>query len=266
VLAGKNCASYQKDNKKVVVKSNDLFAHTWKLNFDTVGELTAYPNRDSLPYIDIYGLAGIETLYRGTLRYPGWCETWKLISDIGLLCLDERNDLAGKTYKDLLAEITACNPSADIKKAVAEKFKRPIDGIALANLEWLGLFSEETITGSQNTVLDILSDLLQEKMQYGPEERDMIVLHHDFKASYPDKPAEKITSTLVAYGEPGGVSAMAKTVSLPAAIAVKLILNGKINLTGAQIPVEREVYIPVLKELEELGVTFTERTIIDNNE
>lgn len=261
VLAGRNAAQYRKDNDVVSVANADLFSHTWPLDFDGIGTLEAYPNRDSLPYLDLYGLGDIATLYRGTLRYPGWCETWLLISRSGLLNLAERNDLDGRTFNNLLADITGLQPGPGLKAAFAERFGVSHDALSINNLEWLGLFSDEQVPADQNTVLDVLSARLLEKMQYAPGERDMIVLHHEFTAEYPDRPGEKITSTLIAYGDPKGNSAMARTVSLPAAIAVKLILQKRIRLTGVQIPVMPEIYDPVLHELADMGIAFTEKTV-----
>lgn len=257
VLAGRNSAQYQKDGAKVEIASENLFTHTWELNFKDIGTLTAYPNRDSLPYREIYGLQNIDTLYRGTLRYPGWCETWKALVDLGYLNLDERTDLSGKTFAQLTAELAGVETEGDVRQAVAEKFSIT-DAAILDRMAWLGLFSDETVA-DEDTVLDVLSARLLEKMEYDQGERDMVVLHHDFKAEFPDGSLKTITSTLVDYGQPNGESAMARTVSLPAAIAVRLILEEQINLTGVHIPVTPEIYDPVLEELETLGIVFEEK-------
>ena len=107
--------------------------------------------------------------------------------------------------------------------------------------------------------MDVLAERLAEKCPYAEGERDMIVLHHEFDVDY-DGRGEHVTSTLVDFGVPGGDSAMARTVSLPAAIATRLILEGKITLTGVQIPVVPEIYEPVLAELERFGITCVERS------
>ena len=257
VLAGRNSAQYLKEGSAVEIASADLFTHTWKLDFDTVGTLCAYPNRDSMPYREIYGLKGIDTLYRGTLRYPGWCETWKALVDIGFLSLDKRDDLSGKTFKELTADLAGVDAEGDVRAALAQKFNITDAGI-LDRMAWLGLFSDEKVA-DEETVLDVLSAQLLVKMQYDEGERDMIVLHHDFLAEFPDGSTKKITSTLVDYGIPGGDSAMARTVSLPAAIAVRLILEEQIDLKGVHIPVDPAIYEPVLDELETLGIAFEEK-------
>ena len=125
-------------------------------------------------------------------------------------------------------------------------------------LEWLGLL-DDVLVSNKTTLLDILADQMLLRMGYRDGERDLVVLVHEFVAAYPDH-REHITSTLIDYGEPGGDTAMARTVGLPAAIGARLILEGKINLTGVHIPVLPEIYEPVLEELEQLGIVCVERT------
>ncbi len=258
VLAGRNSARYLKNGKIVEVDSAELFSHTWKLSFSSIGELEAYPNRDSIPYLQLYGLEGIDSLYRGTLRYPGWCETWQLLSSLGYLDLEERHDPPGTTLADITAGLAGSRSSGEAKKAVCDRFRLAEDSPAIGNLEWLGLFSPDPPPPDQPTLLDILSFLLLKKMVYGKGERDMIVLHHEFIASFPEK-KERITSTLTSFGDPGGHSAMARTVSLPAAIAAHLILENRITLRGVQIPVHPSIYNPVLQKLEKMDIVCTEK-------
>ena len=126
--------------------------------------------------------------------------------------------------------------------------------------EWLGLLSDDPVSDT-NTVLDVLADQLLVKMPYGEGERDMLILAHKFVAVYLDR-QEHISSTLINYGIPGGDSSMARTVGLPAAIGIRMILDGEITLTGVHIPVLPEIYEPVLKELERLGIAFEEKTVV----
>jgi saccharopine dehydrogenase-like NADP-dependent oxidoreductase len=120
------------------------------------------------------------------------------------------------------------------------------------------LFEERPLPENVSTPLDFLVSLALEKLQYEPGERDMVILHHVFMVEYPDR-KEKITSTLVDFGIPHGDTSMARTVGLPAAVATKLILQGRIDLTGVHVPVVPEIYNPVLDELEELGIECVER-------
>jgi saccharopine dehydrogenase (NADP+, L-glutamate forming)/spermidine synthase len=260
VLAGKNTGRYLKDGQEVNVLSEDLFAHTWTIEIENVGELVAYPNRDSIPYIETYGLKDATSMFRGTLRNPGWCETWKKFVDLGLLAEEESAEWKGKTYADFTTTFVE-EPTGNLRADLARQLDLPEDSDILDRFEWLGLLSEDPLPVETGSPLDILADRLLEKMPYEEGERDMIILHHEFVAEYPELPArEKITSTLVDFGIPNGDSAMSRTVSLPAAVAAKMVLHGEIKATGVHIPVLPEIYEPVLKELEDLGITFKERT------
>ena len=260
VLAGKNSGRYLKDDEEVVVASENLFAHTWTIKIEGLGELVAYPNRNSVPYKETYGLADTKTMFRGTLRNPGWCETWKKFVDLGFLDDEERADWGGKTYAQF-TETFVKDPSGNLRADLARQLDIPEDSEILDRFDWLGLLSDESLPVESSSPLDILANRLLEKMPYEAAERDMIVLHHEFIAEYPELPAkELITSTLVDFGIPNGDSAMARTVSLPAAVATKMVLHGEIKETGVHIPVQPEIYEPVLKELEEQGISFKERT------
>ncbi len=260
--AGKNPGRFLENGKQVDIPGPELFTCVHPMHVEGIGDLEAYPNRDSLGYIDVYGLEGIETMFRGTFRYPGWCETLKKIVDLGLLEETPVTYPAGTTYAQYLASFLKSPPTGDVRKDVAAQLNLDSVSPILDRLEWLGLFSNETIaiTEKQTTPLDVLAARLLEKMPYKPGERDMIVLCHYFIARFPSAPDERITSTMVDYGIPGGDSSMARTVSLPAAIGAKLILTGKIMLPGVHVPVKKEIYNPVLDELTTLDIRCVEKT------
>jgi saccharopine dehydrogenase (NADP+, L-glutamate forming) len=258
LLAGRNDARYLEDGQVVEIPNRRLFATRHTVPVEGVGDLEAYPNRDSLPYIQLYGIPETRTMYRGTLRYPGWCETWQKFVELGLLDLTEREDLAGMTYRQLLAHLIGRPETSDLRRDLAVHLNIPVDSPILDRFEWLGLFRDDPLP-PERTILDVLAVRMQEKLQYAPGERDMVVLLHDFVAEYPDR-RERIRSWLVDFGIPHGDTAMARTVGLPAAIATRLILQGVIRLTGVHIPVLPEIYGPVLAELEERGIGVQETT------
>jgi len=257
VLAGRNNARYLKDGKVIDIPGKDLFDHYWRLHVEGLGDFEAYPNRDSMGYIDIYGLKGISTMFRGTLRNAGWCKTWKKIADLGFLDDTKKHDFTKLTYKKFVGQL-AGSASSDVKTDLAKHLRLEPKSDVIGRIEWLGLLEDKTPSLKEGSALDLLVAVLLQKLQYEKGERDMIVLRHEFEAHYPKK-KEKITSTLVDYGIPNGDSAMSRTVGLPAAIASRMILQKKITPTGVHIPVLPEIYEPVLTELEQNGIKFTEK-------
>lgn len=260
--AGKNPALYLEHGKEVRIPGPELFANHHPMHVEGVGQLEGYPNRDSLSYIDVYGLQGIETMFRGTLRYPGWCETLKKFVDLGLLEETPTTYPPGTTFAKFTAGLLKSPGTGNVRADVAKQLGLPPTSKILDRFEWLGLFSNDPlpITGQQTTPLDILAARMLQKMEYKPGERDMLVLCHYFIARYPSGQEEDMTSTLIDFGQPNGDTSMARTVSLPAAIGTRLILTGKINKPGVHVPVSKDIYDPVLDELAELGIRCVEKT------
>lgn len=258
LLAGKNSARYLLDGQQIFIPAESLFDNYKIIPIESLGEFEGYPNRNSLPYIDLYGIRATKTMLRGTLRYRGWCQTIKNMVTLGLL--DEKEqDWAGFTYRDFLFKLMNRPKEGDLKKALAEHLHLPEDSEIIRRWEWLGLLSDNPLPLQKGSALDITASLMTEKLQYQEGERDMIVLQHQFIASYPTGKKERITSTLIDFGIPYGDTSMARTVGLPAAIATRLILEGKIKERGVQIPVVPDIYIPILQELREMGIVFKEK-------
>jgi saccharopine dehydrogenase (NADP+, L-glutamate forming)/spermidine synthase len=258
LLAGKNSAQYLKDGQQIFIPPQDLFDNYLMINIEGLGEFEGYPNRDSLPYIELYGIKSTKTMFRGTLRNKGWCSTLKKIADLGLL-EEEGKDWTGLTYKDFLKKLMNDPVEEDIKKALSAHLNIEESSDIIQRFEWLGLLSDEPLPLEKDSPLNILGAKMLEKLQYEEGERDMIMLQHQFIASYPGDKKEKITSTLIDFGIPHGDTSMGRTVGLPAAISTKLILEGKIEKTGVHIPVTPEIYIPILQELKELDIAFKEK-------
>lgn len=262
IMAGRNPAHYQWEGKEVHIPGEELFDHRWPVEINGLGTFEGYPNRDSMPYTEVYGIRPSGTMFRGTLRYPGWCATLKKLSELGLMDDSVRDDLGGLTFAQLTARLVQAKEPAGASKlraALTAKLEIEPDSFVISNLEWLGLLSDDPLPSGANTLIYVLVARMLELMPYEPGERDMIVLHHIFVAEYPDR-AERITSTLIDYGIPYGDTSMARTVSLPAAIAVRLVLSGQIATTGVQVPVLPEIYEPVLAELQTLGIKCVEET------
>ncbi len=257
-MAGKNNGRYLKDGNEVIVPGEELFAHYSIINVEGIGDFEAYTNRDSIPYIETYSIPETKSMFRGTLRYPGWCDTWKKMVDMGLLDEAMQEGIKGITYRDFLDKLIQAE--GNVEKALQEKYDIAESSDILKRFEWLGLLSDKTIELEKSSSLDVLVPLLLEKLKYEEGERDMIILRHEFFFDYPEeKRKEKIVSMLIDYGIPGGDTAMARTVSLPAAIGTKLILEGKIQEKGVRIPVGPEIYDPILEDLEKLNISFEEK-------
>lgn len=261
--AGKNAACFRENGRRVDIPGPELFTCTHPVQVEGIGELEAYPNRDSLGYLDIYGLQDIDTMFRGTFRYQGWCKCLKKVVDLGMLEEKPVAYPAGTTFADWTAGLIGSDSTDNIREQVAKKIDLDASDNVLDRLEWLGLFSNDElpITGKETTPLDILAARMDEKMPYKKGERDMIALVHQFVARFPDGKEEKISSTLIDFGRPDGDSSMARTVSLPAAVGAKLILTGAIADTGVHLPVKPSIYNPVLDELETMGIRCEEKTL-----
>jgi saccharopine dehydrogenase (NADP+, L-glutamate forming) len=256
VLASRNGATYLKHGNIINIDPVDLFKDRFTHHFPGVGDLEVYPNRDSVSYVDIYGLKGISTMYRGTFRFRGWCETLDLMKAIGLID-DGDSDNSGKTYRQFVAE-RAGLPGKDIRNELKMKPGLDVTERALEAFDWLGLFSDTVMGYGVTSPFEITSDLMIKKMWLENNERDMIVMQHLFLASYSDGKKEVISSRMLDFGSPATNTSIARTVALPAAMAVKMILTGKITINGVYRPVLPEIYNPILNELEVNGIRMDE--------
>jgi saccharopine dehydrogenase-like NADP-dependent oxidoreductase len=265
MLAATNDGRYLDEGRIVEVAGRDLFNHYWLKSVPGAGVFEAYVNRDALPYLKIYGLEGAVGMYRGTLRNIGYCETWSFFKKLGLLNRHMKFDCNEVSPREVMANIVNC-PSGDIRKAVADYLKIPMYSLTLKKLEWLGLFSKRKLPLGTASVFEMLAHTLKEKLLYDEGEQDLLVLHHEFEAIFPEEKLQRIQSTLIDNGIPGGDSSMSRTVGYPAGIAARLVTEGKIALKGVHIPVVPESYEPILAELETMGIRFVERHPEDTEE
>ena len=258
LLAGKNPAHYLWEGEEVDIPGDALFDHHVTVPVVVEGDEIAYdgyPNRDSLPYMQTYGITAPRTFFRGTLRNQGWCQTLRKLAQLGMLDETPRAGMGGMTFAQFTASLL--DSTGHLRADLAEHLDLAPDSFVLDNLAWLGLLSDEPLPPGVRSPIDVLTAAMLDRMRYAPGERDMLILKHIFEAEFPDR-REQLTSTMVDFGIPYGDTSMARTVGLPAAIAVKLILTGQIALTGVQTPVVPEIYEPVLAELEALGIQFVE--------
>ncbi len=264
VLAGQGTAQYLEDGKLKYIPYNRLFKE-YRLvevpGFDEPFEV--YANREALLYREAYGLGDIPTLYRGTMRYRGFCDAWNALVQIGLT--DATYPIVDSdriTYHELMEAYLAKpgRPGASVRERIAELIGEREFSPVMKKLDWLGLFSKKKIGLPNATPAFILENLLLKKWKLEPNDRDLIVMQHEFDYELQGKKYRRY-STLVLEGSNAEDTAMARLVGLPLGIFAKLVMLGKVQARGVHIPVQREVYEPVLQELEEYGVVFKEREI-----
>ncbi|NQV19345.1 MAG: saccharopine dehydrogenase NADP-binding domain-containing protein [Armatimonadetes bacterium] len=257
--AAGNDARFMKDGKICEVEGKDLFKNYWFVNVEGAGTFEAYPNRDSMGYVELYGLKHLKTMYRGTFRNISHCDTWYIMSQMGFYKENEIfENLEGTVKEFILEKMLKTDKDNCLKMLLMEKYDLPEESVILKKFEWLGFFDDTPVPIKKGGAVDVLTAIMLDKMSYEEGERDLLVLHHQFIAEYPNK-TQKITSTMIDYGIPNGDSSMARTVSLPAAIGVHMILEGKIKLTGVYMPILPDIYNLVLQELENLDIKVVER-------
>jgi len=257
--AAGNGARFMKDGKIVEIEGKNLFKNYWFVDVEGAGTFEAYPNRDSMGYVELYGLKHLKTMYRGTFRNISHCDTWYIMSQMGFYKEDEIFDnLEGTVKEFILEKMLKIDKDKCLKMLLMEKYNLPEESVILNKFEWLGFFDDTPVPIKKGGAVDLLTAIMLDKMSYEEGERDLLVLHHQFIAEYPNK-TQKITSTMIDYGIPYSDSSMARTVSLPAAIGVHMILEGKIKLIGVYMPILPDIYNPVLQELENLDIKVVER-------
>ncbi len=264
ILASRNSALYLKNGKETYIDAVNLFKDRFTYTFPGIGELEVYPNRDSISYMNIYDIREASTMYRGTLRYKGWCETLDAMKKISMLD-DTTSDYGKMSYADFIAERAGVEKTG-LKKNLALKLGISETSTGIESLDYLGFFSDESLPYRKTTPFEITSDRMIERMMLDENEKDIVLLQHVIKASYPNGTKEVIRSSMVDYGSPSSNTAIARTVSLPAAIAARLILENKIMLNGVYRPVVSHIYIPVLNELKSLGIAMNEEYELPESE
>ena len=262
VLAGQGgAAKFIQEGKYKYIPYNKLFRRTEIIEIEGYGKFEGYANRDSLRYRSVYGLNEIPTMYRGTLRKIGFCRAWNVFVQLGVT--DDSYVIEGSenmTNRDFINSFLAYNPHDSVELKLRHYLGIEQDDYIWEKLVWLGLFEDKKIGLKNATPAQILQKILQDKWSLREEDKDMIVMWHKFNFSQKGVDKE-IRSHMVYIGKDNKFTAMSDTVGLPLGIAAKLLLSGKIKDRGVKLPIEREIYLPVLSELEQLGITFEEKEV-----
>jgi saccharopine dehydrogenase-like NADP-dependent oxidoreductase len=262
VVAGQGVSKFMMNNKIKYIPYNQLFSRISKTHIEGYGDFEIYPNRDSISYRETYGLNDIPTILRGTIRRPGYAKAWNVFVQLGMT--DDSYTIensAELTNREFLNSFLPYSATDSVEEKLLNLLPHLMDKDIMGKLIYLDLFTNKKMEIENATPAQILQKILEEKWQLKEGERDMIVMQHRFE--YINMKGENATklSSLVVEGETKEITAMAKTVGLPLAIAVKLVATGKLKITGVSVPVIPEIYLPILTELETLGIVFKEEDL-----
>jgi saccharopine dehydrogenase-like NADP-dependent oxidoreductase len=260
VVAGQGgAAKFIQEGTYKYIPYHKLFRRTEFMEIKGYGTFEAYANRDSLNYREAYGLENALTLYRGTMRRVGFSKAWNMFVQLGMT--DDSyvvENSEGMSYREFTNLFLPYSPTDSIELKLRHYLKIDQDDSMWSKLLELDLFNPKRfISIRKATPAQMLQEILETKWTLAEDDKDMIVMYHKFGYELNGK-KEQIDANTVVLGENRTHTAMAKTVGLPVAMATLLILNKTINTPGVQIPIKKEVYEPVLKELIKYDVVFQE--------
>jgi saccharopine dehydrogenase-like NADP-dependent oxidoreductase len=260
ILAGQGTAQFIEDGNLKFIPYNRLFTQTYPIQIDGYGTFEGYANRDSIGYKEPYGLINVKTMLRGTLRQTNYCKAWNVFVQLGLT--DDSYKIKNCDSLNYTSLIQSFLPAGDgsVKEKLISFMGKEIDSIIISMLDYLELFDSKPITLKEASPAELLQHLLEEKWVLKPGDKDMIVMQHLFEYELKGE-IKKLSSSLVVIGDDEIHTAMAKTVGLPLAISIKNFLIGKFKLYGVQIPIVKEIYEPLIAELETLGIKFIEKEL-----
>lgn len=263
VVAGQGgAAKFIQEGRYKYIPYHKLFRRTEILNIEDYGKFEGLANRDSLKYREIYGLEDIKTMYRGTIRRVGYSKAWNVFVQLGMTedtyFMENTMEMS---YRDFINSFLPYHPYDSVELKLRQYLHIDQDDVIWEKLEELDLFNTNKKVGmAQATPAQILEKILSEKWTLKPEDKDMIVMLHKFGFELKGE-KKQIESRMVVIGKDQNFTAMSDTVGLPVAIATLKILNGEINIKGVQLPIQKEVYNPILEELKEFGVIFSEHEV-----
>lgn len=262
VLAGQGgAAMFIQEGTYKYIPYHKLFRRTEFLKINNQ-KFEAYANRDSLKYRETYGLKNIPTMYRGTIRRVGFSRAWNIFVQLGMT--DDSYSIENSenmSYRDFVNLFLAYSPSDSVELKLRSYLKIDQDDVMWEKLLELDLFNPNKKIRIKNaTPAKMLQKILEDSWTLQENDKDMIVMQHLFGYEKEGK-KEQVESSLIVLGENQNYTAMSKTVGLPLAIATLKILNGEITKPGVQIPIAKEVYQPILKELKNHGIEFIEKKV-----
>ncbi|HAN78389.1 MAG TPA: saccharopine dehydrogenase, partial [Bacteroidales bacterium] len=261
VVAGQGVAQYISNGFYKYIPYHKLFTRVERAEVLEYGEFEIYANRDSLKYRETYGLENIPTMMRGTMRRPGFSRAWNIFVQIGATddtyILENSEDM---TYREFINSFLSFHATLTVEQKLAAYAGIDEDSETMYKLRWLGIFKNEKIGLKNATPAQALQQLLEKKWKLESDDRDMIVMQHIFEYEMGGK-KKRLTSSMVVEGTDSVHTAMSITVGIPVAIATKLILTGVITAKGVVIPVNKDIYEPVLAELADYGIKFTEEEV-----
>ncbi|RAI97886.1 saccharopine dehydrogenase (NADP+, L-glutamate forming) [Chitinophaga skermanii] len=258
VLAGNSGAIYREKGKIKEVGYQQLFDQNKTVQIPGLGKLAYYPNRDSLGYIDVYNLGEIPTFMRATLRFPDFCEGWNALVKLGLTEDTTKVNTDNMTWFDWTTQHLTLDKSVAPEESLSAHLGVSSKSKLIRQIKYLGILSEEFVNLGEQTNASVLQQVLESKLKMEPHDKDMIVMLHEIEFERRNM-ATKMHSYMIVQGEDNLRTAMAKTVGLPLGILAKMLLQDKkIELTGLHVPVMPEIYLPVLRELEDFDIRFEE--------
>ena len=260
VVAGQGgVAKFLQEGKFKYIPYNRLFRRTEFLEVENFGRFEVYANRNSLQYKSIYGLDDVLTLYRGTIRRVGFSKAWNMFVQLGMT--DDSYTMENSeemSYRDFVNSFLPYSPTDSVELKFRHNLKIDQDDIMWDKLLDLDLFNPDKKVGLPDaTPAEILQKILMDRWSLAEHDKDMIVMYHKFGYELNGE-KKQIDATMVNIGQDQVRTAMARTVGLPVAIAALKILNGTITTPGVQLPITKEVYEPILKELADNGIVFKE--------
>lgn len=257
--ASKREAKILVDGQQITMPDGDTFKHIDLVEIDGLGWFEIYANANSLPYIEMYGIPEVKSIYRGTIRYPGWSEIIVKMNELGLFEENEL-DLSGLSYRQFTALQLGSSNLENVENEFCKYLGIKPYSAVFQKLHWLGLFSEEKIPVGSKCPRDVISNLYFEKLYYRENEKDLVIMEDQYVAYFPEESKKvRYTSTLIDYGIPGKDTSIARTTGLPPAMGARLILEGRFTSAGIFAPVLPEIYEPLLAQLEEENICFREK-------